>query len=76
MNSTVQRLNDSVRTARVAHFLALPPACARSLIGEFASNRFAGCDCALKAHVATRTRINAALEGAAPAPGPGQAGTA
>jgi len=53
--------------------LALPPASPASIAGEFITDRFAFYDYALKAHVAGWNRINAALLGAAAAPGPGQA---
>jgi GNAT superfamily N-acetyltransferase len=53
--------------------LELPPASPASITGEFMTDRFAFYDYALKAHVAGWKRINAALLGAAPAPGPGQA---
>ena len=53
--------------------LELPPASPASITGEFMTDKFALYDYALKAHVAGWKRINAALLGAAPAPGPGQA---
>lgn len=49
--------------------LGLPPASPTSITGEFVTDRFALYDYALKAHVAAWKRINAALEGATPAPG-------
>ena len=56
--------------------LELPPASPASITGEFMTDRFALYDHALKAHTAAWKRINAALLGAAPAPGPSQAYTA
>jgi GNAT superfamily N-acetyltransferase len=56
--------------------LELPPASPASITGEFVADRFALYDYALKAHVAAWTDINAALEGAARVPGPGQANAA
>jgi len=52
--------------------LGLPPASPASITGEFVTNRFALYDHALKAHAAAWMRINARLEGAAPAPAPGR----
>ncbi len=45
--------------------LPLPPASPASIAGEFVTERFALYDYALKAHVATWKRVNAALEEAA-----------
>lgn len=56
--------------------LELPPASPASITGEFITDKFALYDYALKAHVAGWKRINAALLGPAPAPGPSQADTA
>ena len=47
--------------------LALSPADPASITGEYMTDRFALYDYALKAHVAAWKRVNAALEGAAPA---------
>jgi GNAT superfamily N-acetyltransferase len=53
--------------------LDLPPASPASIAGEFMTDGFALYDHAIKAHAASWKRINAALLGAAPAPGPGHA---
>ena len=53
--------------------LERPVASPASITEEFMTDKFALYDYALKAHVAGWQRINAALLGAASAPGPGQA---